>query len=709
MSPRTDWDPDVLGVLLAPMEGTELSDFMRSALASGLGGITLFAPNTPTLGATQRLCAQIRDAGADPIIAIDEEGGRVTRLFGHGDGFGGPPGRPTDTAPLTQAETSRHEGPLPAAAVFGRADDEDLTARAGAALGALLAELGITMDFAPVADVATNPENPLIGHRAFSSDPAAALRHAAAFTRGLHSAGVAACAKHFPGHGDADTDSHLSMPTIRLDRATVLSDHAEPFSALWTGEMDGAAAVDAVMTGHLEVPALGDGPASLSRWSADLLDEIGFTGVIVTDALDMGAVTHAAGFGDGCIRALEAGAHLLCLGSPLQAREHDLLTAAHDAILGAVGSGRLTREQLRDAHQRAARCQRARRVTAPTRPASSDLEPLVAHLWQVGDEARAAGESSVSAADVPTEQRNERTRHIDTVSTPDAVDLILAEEQTSVDAVRSQAAQIAELAEICVDTIVSGGTVHYVGAGTSGRLAVLDAAELLPTFNADSDVFAAHLAGGPSAMFHAVEGAEDSSAAGAALIAEHCGGCDTVIGLAASGRTPFVRGALEAARARRLRTGLISANPSAPLAGLANVAVLLPTGPEAIAGSTRMKAGTAQKMALNALSTATMVRLGTTYENLMIDVRATNEKLVERTARILATATGIDADGARAALRACDGELRTALVILLAGEDPTDPAVRESARAARAAAPPDPSRDGDPSGIRTAAEELRRA
>src|SRR5699024_1601013 len=161
---------------------------------------------------------------------------------------------------------------------------------------------------------------------------------------------------------------------------------------------------------------------------------------------------------------------------------------------------------------------------------------------------------------------------------------------------------------------------HYIGAGTSGRLGVLDAVELAPTFNADESMVTAHLAGGPSAFVEAAEGAEDDAGAGAELVRRVCGDHDVVIGLAASGRTPFVGGGeLRAARAAGLPPALSSANPEAELAPAADHAILLDVGPEVLTGSTRMKAGTAQKLTLNALSTATMVRLGTTYGNLMID------------------------------------------------------------------------------------------
>lgn len=300
-----------------------------------------------------------------------------------------------------------------------------------------------------------------------------------------------------------------------------------------------------------------------------------------------------------------------------------------------------------------------------------------------------------------TEERNPRSLELDTLGAPDLVATILAEDARVAAAVQARTARIARLVEVCVAAIAAGGTVHYVGAGTSGRLGVLDAVELVPTYSASPDMVTAHLAGGDAAMMRAVEGAEDDERAGADLVDAACGERDVVIGLAASGRTPFVGGALRRARERGLATALIAANVHAALAPLADEAILLDVGPEVVTGSTRMKAATAQKLTLNALSTATMVRLGKTYSNLMIDVRPTNAKLVARTVRMLVQATGAEAARAADVLEAADGSVRVALVALLAGTDV------ERARAAADRFAPDPARTGDPAGIRSAAESLR--
>lgn len=298
-----------------------------------------------------------------------------------------------------------------------------------------------------------------------------------------------------------------------------------------------------------------------------------------------------------------------------------------------------------------------------------------------------------------TEETNPRTTDIDQRTGTDLVGAILAEDAGVHRAVAGATEQIGGLVEIAVRTLDSGGRVHYVGSGTSGRLAVLDAAELLPTYGVGPEEVIAHLAGGEHAMVSAAEGAEDDAEAGARAVAD-VGPGDLVIGVTASGRTPYVGGALRHARRQGGATGLIATNTVAELAHLADVAVLVDTGPEAVTGSTRMKAGTAQKMVLNAFSTATMVRRGKTYGNLMTEVLATNDKLRARTVRMLIQATGADAGQCAQAL-AASPDTRTALVALLAGADPAD-AARALARHR-----PDSARTHDPGGVRSAVAHLR--
>lgn len=301
-----------------------------------------------------------------------------------------------------------------------------------------------------------------------------------------------------------------------------------------------------------------------------------------------------------------------------------------------------------------------------------------------------------------TESRNRRTLDIDQLDAAGVVSEILAEDARVAAAVQACTAQIARVVDLVVTALSAGGSVHYVGAGTSGRLGVLDAVELLPTYGIRPDQVIGHMAGGERAFVRAVEGAEDSPELGAAELAQ-AGPHDLVIGIAASGRTPYVGGALAEARRRGLPTALISTNPNAPLADLADVSILPDTGPEAVTGSTRMKSGTAQKMTLNAISTAAMIRLGKTWSNLMIDVVATNEKLRVRMVRIVEQATGADAGPARAALEAADGRVRVAIVALAAGVGVAE------AEAALEETPPSAERAGDPSGVRTAIDRARSA
>ncbi|MFB7797685.1 N-acetylmuramic acid 6-phosphate etherase [Isoptericola sp. NPDC056134] len=268
----------------------------------------------------------------------------------------------------------------------------------------------------------------------------------------------------------------------------------------------------------------------------------------------------------------------------------------------------------------------------------------------------------------PTEERNPRTTDIDLLPPADVVRLILDEDAGVASVVRAERFRVTQAVELAVEAIRAGGRVHYAGAGTSGRLGVLDAVELLPTYGVGPEWFDAHLAGGPDAMTVPVEGAEDDADAGRRDL-DHVGPHDLVVGLAASGRTPYVGGALDLARERGARTALVSANPAAPLADRADVAILLDTGPEAVTGSTRMKAATAQKIVLNTFSTATMIQLGKTYSNLMVDVRASNAKLRARLVRLLSQATGLAPEACAPVLADAGGEVQVALVMLLAGVD----------------------------------------
>ncbi|RCV51690.1 N-acetylmuramic acid 6-phosphate etherase [Marinitenerispora sediminis] len=286
----------------------------------------------------------------------------------------------------------------------------------------------------------------------------------------------------------------------------------------------------------------------------------------------------------------------------------------------------------------------------------------------------------------PTEERNPRTLDIDLVPTLDALRLINAEDATVAEAVAAALPQVARAVDLGVAALGGGGRIHYFGAGTSGRLATMDAAELPPTYGIDPARVVAHHAGGEGTLREAAEGVEDDSSLGASD-AEALNGGDLAVGLAASGRTPYVGGALRRARERGAHTVLVSANPAAALAPDVDVHIGVATGPEVIAGSTRMKAGTAQKLVLNAFSTAVMVRLGYTYSNLMVGVNAGNTKLRGRVVTILTEASGQPADVCAAALAAAGGDTRVALVCLLTGAEPDRAAaeVRAAGGSVRAA------------------------
>ena len=268
-----------------------------------------------------------------------------------------------------------------------------------------------------------------------------------------------------------------------------------------------------------------------------------------------------------------------------------------------------------------------------------------------------------------TEERNRRTVDIDVVSTEEVLRLLNAEEATVAGAVASVLPVLATVVDRVVERLRAGGQVHYFGAGTSGRMGAADSAEVIPTFGLEPGIFVAHQAGGDYALGTAVEDAEDDEALGV-RDARGVSAADVAVGISASGRTPYVAGALRSARQAGALTVLVSSNPAAPLAALAQHDVLVDTGPEAIAGSTRLKAATAQKMVLSALSTAVMVRLGRTYSNLMASMAGTNAKLRQRQLSILQEASGAGEEACRRELARCGGDLRLALLCLLSGLEP---------------------------------------
>jgi N-acetylmuramic acid 6-phosphate etherase len=267
----------------------------------------------------------------------------------------------------------------------------------------------------------------------------------------------------------------------------------------------------------------------------------------------------------------------------------------------------------------------------------------------------------------PTERRNPHSYDLDVMSTREVLQVINDADRTVPVAVGAVLDQIGAAVDLAVPALRAGHRVHYFGAGTSGRLGVLDAAELPPTFSAPESWFCAHLAGGAEATFRAVEDAEDDGPAGASEATACVRAGDVVVGIAASGRTPYVLAALRTANAVGARTVLLSADPEAPAAAEFDVFIGVDTGPEVVTGSTRMKAASAQKLVLNAFSTAVMVRLGRVYSNLMVDLVATNAKLRGRMISILVEATGLNEDTCRQALADTEGDLKAALVALVSG------------------------------------------
>jgi len=272
-----------------------------------------------------------------------------------------------------------------------------------------------------------------------------------------------------------------------------------------------------------------------------------------------------------------------------------------------------------------------------------------------------------------TEQRNPRSRGLDRKSTLEILRALNREDARVALAVRRELPKIARAVDAIVKALGAGSRLFYIGAGTSGRLAVLDAAECPPTFGTPPKMVQAIIAGGAKALRHASEGAEDSAAGGARdLRRAGLTSRDVVVGLAASGTTPYVLGALAFAKRCGAVTVGVTANPRSPLARAAQIAIAPDTGPEAISGSTRLKAGTAQKLVLNLLSTAAMVRLGKVYENWMVHVALTNQKLRRRGVRILQEAAGVSASTAEHAVRQAGNDLAAALVMLKTGAGAQD-------------------------------------
>ncbi|GAA1947390.1 glycoside hydrolase family 3 protein [Nocardioides panacihumi] len=328
--PARDVDPSgpnsqslALRVLMPSFEGPVLPDDWAQLLHEGLGGICLFGSNIGDGSGVRGLTDAIHAANPACLVATDEEGGDVTRLHA-----------------LTGS-------PVLGPAALGAAHDLLLTRGVGRLVGADLAAAGIDLDLGPVADVNSQPDNPVIGTRSFGSDPGVAAAHVAAWVHGVQDTGVAACVKHFPGHGDTAEDSHLALPVLDVPLATLRWRELLPFAAAV------AAGTRAVMTSHIVVPALDAAlPATLSPAVLGLLrGELGFDGVIVSDALDMAGASASRGIPEAAVLSLAAGADLLCIGPDKPA---SLVREIQAAIVAAVDGGRLPRTRLEDAAARVA-------------------------------------------------------------------------------------------------------------------------------------------------------------------------------------------------------------------------------------------------------------------------------------------------------------------------------------------------------------------
>ena len=270
--------------------------------------------------------------------------------------------------------------------------------------------------------------------------------------------------------------------------------------------------------------------------------------------------------------------------------------------------------------------------------------------------------------DLATEAVNPRSRDIDTLTAEEIVEVMILDNRDVLAAVQREKPRIARGASLVADAVLKGGRLIFAGAGTSGRLGVLEAAELPPTFGVDPETALALIAGGPSAVHRAKEGVEDDDEAGGRAMGEvRPTRKDVVIGISASGITPFVRAAVARARASRASIIGITCDPRSELKDLADVLIVLPVGPEVIAGSTRLKAGTATKIVLNILTTAAMVRAGKTYGNLMVDVKSNSDKLRDRARRIIVRVTGLDYGAADALLERAQWNVKAAILMQRTG------------------------------------------
>ncbi|GGX83706.1 glycoside hydrolase family 3 protein [Streptomyces anandii] len=336
---------DALTVLQPGFTGTRAPDWLLRRLGEGLASVGLFGRNITSREQLSELTAQLRAEREDVLVAIDEEGGDVTRL------------------------EVRTGSSFPGNHALGAVDDVDLTRAVARELGRRLAECGVNFNWAPSADINSNPANPVIGVRSFGAGTALAARHTAAYVTGLQSAGVAACTKHFPGHGDTAVDSHHALPRIDVDASVLHERELAPFRAAIE------AGTKAVMSAHILVPALDpDRPATLSnRVLTDLLrGEMGYDGLIVTDGMEMRAIAGTYGIERGSVLAVAAGADAICVGGGLA--DEETVRRLRDALVAAVRAGELPEERLADAAERVRALAHWTAAAAPDRPGTGDEE-----------------------------------------------------------------------------------------------------------------------------------------------------------------------------------------------------------------------------------------------------------------------------------------------------------------------------------------------
>ncbi|CAL9427810.1 Beta-hexosaminidase [Streptomyces sp. enrichment culture] len=339
---------DALTVLQPGFTGTTAPDWLLRRLGEGLATVGLFGRNITSPEQLAALTARLRAERDDVLVAIDEEGGDVTRL------------------------EARTGSSFPGNHALGAVDDVELTRGVAAELGRRLAACGVNFDWAPSADVNSDPGNPVIGVRSFGADPALVARHTAAYVTGLQSAGVAACTKHFPGHGDTAVDSHLALPRIDADPDVLAERELAPFRAAI------AAGTRAVMSAHILVPALDpDHPATLSRriLTGLLRDELGYDGLIVTDGMEMRAVSATYGIERGSVLALAAGADAICVGGGLA--DEGTVRRLRDALVAAVRAGDLPEERLAEAAERVRALARAMAAAPPSAAAAAPGDETV--------------------------------------------------------------------------------------------------------------------------------------------------------------------------------------------------------------------------------------------------------------------------------------------------------------------------------------------